>query len=216
MDRIFGLDSPFMRFLSLVADLMLLNLLTILCCLPVITAGASFTALYYCCLKIRRNEEGYITRMFFKSFRQNLVQSIPLWLIFLVVAAGYAYDFRAANEGIIPRWVFYAGTAAFVLFSIVYIWVFPLLSRFDNPCGVTVKNAAVVSVTRLPSTIVMLAVTVGFAFLCTPVVLGPDIFVRTLPVIFFFSFSLTAYLCAKIYDPVFRNIEELSETKGDQ
>lgn len=216
MDRIFGIDSPFMRTLGVIADLMLLNVLTILFSLPVITAGAAFTALHYCCLKINRGEETYITRMFLRSFKQNFLQSVPLCLMFLLMAAGYILDLRYANKGVIPGWFFYAGTVAILLFVYVFVWVFPLLSRFDNTTGATIKNALIVSITKFPRTLAMLAVTAVFAFLCNPVTVGPVVFIRALPVIFLFSFSAPAYICAKIYDPVFRSLEEgLQQPEAD-
>ena len=66
MGRIFDMDSPVMRFLTVMADLMILNILTIICCIPIITAGASLTGLHYVLLKMARNEEGYIVKSFFK------------------------------------------------------------------------------------------------------------------------------------------------------
>ena len=68
MGRLFSLDSPLFSFLSKVADLILLNILVIICCIPVITVGASMTALHYVVLKMVRDEESYIVRSFFKSF----------------------------------------------------------------------------------------------------------------------------------------------------
>ena len=79
MRSIFNLDSPIMSFLSRVGDLVWLNLLTLLCCIPVVTAGAAFTALHYVSIKMVRNEEGYLTRNYFKSFRQNFIQATLLW-----------------------------------------------------------------------------------------------------------------------------------------
>ena len=67
--KLFDLDSPVMRFLSKMADLMILNILTMICCLPLFTAGAAFTALHYVCLKMVRNEEGYIAKSYFKAFK---------------------------------------------------------------------------------------------------------------------------------------------------
>ena len=66
--KIFDLDSPLMNVLNKMADLMWLNILTLICCIPIITAGAAFTSMHYVALKIVRNEESYITRAFFKSF----------------------------------------------------------------------------------------------------------------------------------------------------
>lgn len=64
MGSIFNLDSPVMQALGKVADLMWLNVLTMICCIPVITIGPSLTAMHYMALKIVRNEECYITRGF--------------------------------------------------------------------------------------------------------------------------------------------------------
>ncbi len=215
MDRIFGMDSQFMRVLNVIADLMLLNILTIICCIPVVTAGAALTALNYTCLKIARDEDSYITKMYFKSFRQNLKQSVPLWLIFAVVAFGYIYDFVAVDSGVIPKWLFYIVTGVFLLFCFVYVWVFPLLSRFDNTNRVTLENAVIISITRFPRTALMLVIIAVCALLCTPILTGVDGFIRMMPVIFMFSFSAPAYLCAKVYNPVFKSLEEPEENEGD-
>ena len=67
--KFLSLDSPLMRFLGKMADLMILNLLVIFCSIPIITMGASLTAMHYVALKIVRNEEAYITKDFFKSFK---------------------------------------------------------------------------------------------------------------------------------------------------
>ena len=67
--KFFDLESPLMQILNKVADLMILNILTVVCCIPVITTGASLTAMHYVALKMARNEECYIARDFFKSFK---------------------------------------------------------------------------------------------------------------------------------------------------
>ncbi|MGN1184899.1 MAG: DUF624 domain-containing protein, partial [Oliverpabstia sp.] len=75
MNNLFNPDNKFFTFMGKVADLMILNLLCIVCCLPIVTAGASITALYYVTLKIARNEETYIARGFFHSFKENFKQA---------------------------------------------------------------------------------------------------------------------------------------------
>ena len=87
MGRFFNIDSPIMVGLNKLADLIWLNILTFICCIPIITVGASITALNYVALKMVRNEEGYVTRSFFKSFKQNFKQATIIWLIMLLVAA---------------------------------------------------------------------------------------------------------------------------------
>ena len=71
MSSFFNMDSPIMRFLSRICDLMILNILCIICCLPVVTAGASITALYTITLKMVRGEESYIFKGFLKAFKEN-------------------------------------------------------------------------------------------------------------------------------------------------
>ena len=71
MGRLFNLDNPVMNALNKLADLIILNFLTMICCIPIFTIGASATALHYVALKIVRDEETYIIKGFFKSFRQN-------------------------------------------------------------------------------------------------------------------------------------------------
>ena len=86
MDRFFNMDNKFFTFMSRVADLIILNLLCIVCCIPVVTIGPSIAAMFYVTLKMVRNEESYIVRGFFKSFKQNLKQGIVINLIMLAAA----------------------------------------------------------------------------------------------------------------------------------
>ena len=94
-------ESKVMVILSKVADLMWLNLLTIMMCIPVITAGAALTAKDYMCYKILKNEEAGITKGFFHSFKQNFKQATAIWLMMLVVlgVAGFDVLFAHGLEG---------------------------------------------------------------------------------------------------------------------
>ena len=79
MGRFFNLDSPVMVALTKMADLIIVNLLAFFCCLPIITVGASMTALHYVVLKIVRDEECYIVKSFFKSFKENFKQATVIY-----------------------------------------------------------------------------------------------------------------------------------------
>ena len=87
MGRLFSLDSPLFSFLSKVADLIILNILVMICCIPIVTVGASLTALHYVVLKMVRNEDSYIVRSYFKPFKQNFRQATVIWLIMLLIFA---------------------------------------------------------------------------------------------------------------------------------
>ena len=88
--------SLYDRIFGFLGQLIALNLLWIVCSLPVITAGASITALYSVMFKIIKKEEGYIIKSFLKAFRQNFKQSTIIWL--LLIGTGYivGYDWYIA------------------------------------------------------------------------------------------------------------------------
>ena len=109
LGAVFDMENPLMRALSVVADLILLNFLTILGMLPVVTAGASFTARNDVLQHIVRREEGYIARSFFASYKSNLKQGSLMGLLFMVPAALLILEYdliRAVPEFHMP--VFYA------------------------------------------------------------------------------------------------------------
>jgi len=86
MDKFFDSNNPVMRFLSRLVDLVILNVVTLVYSLPLITAGGAFTAMNYVLLHLHRGDETYIIRMFRKSFRENFRQGIPEGLLVLAAA----------------------------------------------------------------------------------------------------------------------------------
>lgn len=117
MGRFFNIDSPIMSGLNKLADLIWLNILAFFCCIPIVTVGASITALNYVALKMVRDEEGYVTKEYFKSFKQNFKQATIIWLIMLLVTAviiGDLFIFIFADIAF-PSWVRVALVAISVL-----------------------------------------------------------------------------------------------------
>ena len=89
---IFQHDSKFMSALGVMANLMMLNFLTLLLCLPVITAGASLTAMHYVLLKIVKDEEGNIPEQFFRAFKMNFRQATIIWIGMVIIYAAMFVD----------------------------------------------------------------------------------------------------------------------------
>ena len=102
MDRLFNMDNKFFTVMGRVADLIMLNVVFLICCLPIVTIGASLTALHYVTLKMTRNEESYIIRSFFKSFKQNFKQSTLIWILMAAVAV-FLYMEKESLVSRIPR-----------------------------------------------------------------------------------------------------------------
>ena len=156
--KIFDLDSPLMNVLNKMADLMWLNILTLICCIPIITAGAAFTSMHYVALKIVRNEESYITRSFFKSFKTNFRQATLIWLMILLIAAVLGGDYYIITKSGIQfsSVLVVLIMAAAVLVICTTLYVFPVLAKFDNTIMGTIRNAFIMSILQLPKTLVML------------------------------------------------------------
>lgn len=204
MSRAFNFEGPVFTFLSRLADLFWLNLLFIVCCIPVITIGAATTALYYVTLKMAKDEEGYITRSYFKSFKENFKQATVIWIGFLVVGMIMITDLRIVNSGntaeilgspalgnVIMVAVFLMG----IVILMVGTYIFPILAQFDNTIKNTAKNAFLISIRHLPYTIAMLVIT------AIPVVLiwfFPALFILVL-----IMFSATAYFNSKLFNKIF-------------
>ena len=93
MGGLFAADGKLAQTLGKIADLVILNVLWIVCSIPVVTAGAAATAFYSVALKMIKNEEAYVASSFFKAFRENFKQSFIVTLILLAVAAVLGCDF---------------------------------------------------------------------------------------------------------------------------
>lgn len=164
MSKLFRMDSPLMRFLTKIADLMVLNILFCVTSIPLITIGASWTALYSVTLKMVRDEEGSVSRSYFRSFRQNFRQATLLWLGGLVVLALLVLDIRVLNgmsEGTAPG-LLRVGVEILALLGIMVLqYLFPSLARFEASLADTLKNACMMALAHLPKTALMTAAAVG-------------------------------------------------------
>lgn len=200
--KFFDLDSPLMQVLNKVADLLWLNILTMICCIPIVTAGAALTAMHYTALKIVRNEECYITRGFFKSFKENFKQATIIWLILLVVILVLLGDFFIMrNSGVkfnIVLQVIITAVGVLVLFTSIF--VFPVLARFSNTTMRTIKNAFIMSILQFPKTILMI--------ICNILPLALIVVsARLIPISFMFGMSVPAFLSALLYNKFFKKLE---------
>ena len=191
-----------MVILTKVADLMWVNLLTLMMCIPVVTAGAALTAKDYMCYKLLKNEEAGITKGFFHSFKQNFKQATLIWLMMLVVLGFIVVDVLFAiglsGTGInIVRAIIYA--VAFFVY-IACIMIFPVLARFDNTVLGTVKSGLHMTVAILPRAILM-----GVLYVI-PIYVGLKWF-AVIPIVIMFGISGPGYISAMLYRKAFEQVE---------
>jgi uncharacterized membrane protein YesL len=149
------------------ADLMLLNLLFIVFSIPIFTIGASLTAMYYVTLKMAENEEGYIFRSFWKSFRQNFRQATVIWLLMLLAACVLGADIYILNysENALGTVFLVVISAVAILYLLELIYIFPLLARFENKTSAMLRNAFIMAIADFPRTLAMLLIMVGSVIL---------------------------------------------------
>lgn len=147
--------------LTRIFDFILLNVLWLVCSLPVVTIGASTTALYAVMMKVAANEEGYILRGFLDAFRSNLKQSTAVWLILLAVGTVIGIDFMIVRR--MPGKLAEVGTvllgAASFIYMVEVIFVFPLIARFENSTFQMMKNAILIPAVRFPFMALIMLVT---------------------------------------------------------
>lgn len=216
MGSFFSIDSKFSQFMSRVFDLMLLNFIFIIMCIPIVTIGANITAMYYVVIKMVRGEDSYVFRSYWKSFKENFKQSTILWVIALVVGILLGFDlyltFTMLKGGIQNiKFVFFF---FFILYAFMLMYVFPTQSRFYNPIKYTLKNSLLLSIRHLPYTIIMLVLSIGPTLFA--VFAAPKIFSIYLLVMVLFGFSVTAYLCAILFNKIFKRYMPEEEESAEQ
>ena len=185
MARLISIDSPFYRAWSAAADLVVVNVLTLLACLPVITAGAALTACARVTMEMAREEDGYVVRTWWRTFRGNLLQSLAWWLPTLalgLLAAGMSLWLsqaglagRSADDGaslsptMLAAMRGLVGAGELVVLGVL-VWLVPLVAFFENTTAAHLSNAARLAVGHMGRTAV-----------CLGLVLAPTAVLALLP-----------------------------------
>lgn len=209
MKNMLDLDGPLVRALSDLNTLVILNILTALFCIPVITAGASVAAMHYVIMEMFENRGDGAAREFWKRFKENLRNATPVWLILLAAAIFIYVDCRIIMGGqmglpramLVPLYI-----GAFIEASIA-VYAFPLTARFVYSTGATFKNSAILAVANFPRTVLMVLYHVIMPYLLFNVS-------RLLPLFFLVGISLPAYFSALLYMPVIRKM--IGEPEPDE
>lgn len=206
-NSLFDQDRVIWRAMNRMTDVLILSVIFTLTCVPVVTAGAGATALYYVFLKMARGQEGYVVRDFIKSFKLNFVQATIMWLIMLAVGAGLAggvyYYYEQNTTPATVVMAFFAGVV--VIWVLVLLYVFPILSRFSNRTGTLFFMAVFMPFREIGWTIIIFVMAAASAFLGWFVI--PYAFI---------AYGVYAYFSAKVFAKVFRPSEEAIAAKRER
>lgn len=209
MSRFFNPDNPVMEFIAKIFDLVILNLIFIFSCVPIITIGASTSALSYVTLKMVRGEDPYIWRNFWKSFRQNFKQGTLVWIFSILIFIFFGMDFYIINS---------QNTSLFAVVRIllwivcavalsVFLYVFPVISHFVCTTKQALKNALLMTFGHLPYTLMMLALAGLLFFLCSS---SSKLFAMIVVLSGICGFSVVSFVYSIMFDRIFQKYE--SET----
>ena len=187
------------NLLSSRIDLIWSGILCLLCSLPVVTVGASVTALYYTIVKCVRHDCGRVGSCFFHSFRSNFRQATLIWLLCLLyVAVGIgdvcAFSRMGVREGDL---LYYLSRLFFLPVPLLFTWLFAFLSRFENTVGSTIRFAAYLALRHPGITVLLAAELTALVVICWLL----PIFIPLLPGPFCLLMSLHI-------EPVFRQMTQ--------
>lgn len=207
----FNEDNFLYIFLMKVWDLVLMNLLFVVCCIPVITIGPAFTAMYTCTLKMVKGNHIGTFKTFWRAFKLNFKQSLAAWIGILAVSfiLWTNYNFLKVQGGSVAEMLFYI-TLVFVVLLFAYsIYIFPVIAAFEGTMKMQLRNAFVFFMKHFVKTILMTLLS-GLAILIT----FWDVQLQPLYVFcwFFFLFAVLAYINShwlyKMFKPYLPEEEE--------
>lgn len=201
MGAFFSPDSKFTQAMSRVADLVILNVLFLVSCIPLVTVGAASTALYTVCFRIGTDREQGVFLSYFRAFRENFKQGTILWLIFVVfLGAGIVNVFLFYSMEGPLHYLSLLMTAILIFGILMYSYAFPLISQFSNATLPTLKNAFCLSLGYLPRSLVIAVLNV---FPLALALVDLYLFVQVGFIWAFVYFSAAAYINALLLKKVF-------------
>lgn len=186
-------DNVIHIFLNKLGDIIVANLLFLVCCIPIITIGPALTALYHCMLRTVKGNNNGTTKTFFRAFKENFRQSLIVWLGLLAVGFILFLNIRFLQNtaSVMSKPLFYVSLGIAGLVIILALYIFPVIAAFANTTVNLLKNAYVFAFLHFPSTLAIAVITILPMFMTYR-----DI--KLMPLYaccwFFFGFGLTAYV----------------------
>ncbi len=206
---LFDVENPVFQAINTIGKIFALNFIWLICSLPIVTIGASTTALIYASMKLH-DKEGYIWKNFFSSFKENFKQSTILFLLFLAGGLIIMADVTLGNQagsslGKVVR------LAAFILavpYFLTSLYVFAVQSKFVNSIKDTIRYAFFVSLRNFKDTLQMALLVILLVWANTTIVLANYLTIAC-------GAGMLAYFCSAYYNRVFKKyIPEEAVSEG--
>ena len=205
MKSIFSPEGPLFRFTERAINLVVLNILYLIFCIPVVTIGPATTALRYVTLKYAANEEDRVWAPFIYSFKQNLKQGMIVGVISTVVGTALAWAlwfnyYNLRNGDAVNMMMLALTSLSCVIFLMMMGYIYPMLARYDNSLKQMVRTAVILAIRHLPATVCMAVIAAA------PIVLlmyTPTTFMLAMTFYCLIGFALVAFLQDKFITRIF-------------
>lgn len=207
---IFDLNNPVFRFLSRLVDLVVLNVIFLISCIPLFTIGTALTSLYYVCINDWDPQNAHIVQKYTKSFKENFKQSTAIWFIMLLAGAIVGTDFwymlnqwqNTGNDNY--RIGIILCSICLILYLCIFTYVWPLQAKFENKILRTIQNALAMSVAHLPETVIVWCIVGVAGYLVVQ-------YTIMLAMLLILLCSTVAYIQSSLFRNVFRPYLGLEE-----
>ncbi len=161
----FSYDGVIGNAVNKILDGICLSILWIVFSLPIFTMGAATTAVYYTVNKVFRNDEVGLFKFFWRSFKANLKQSIPVTLMFAVIyilffVNGY-FGYAFYESGEVPLGILIVMIVVAVIVMTWSCYIFPYMARFEDTTKATLKNCGYMMVRHFPWSLLLVALFVA-------------------------------------------------------
>lgn len=202
--KLFDPNGALMGALGKLSDVVICNIMFCIFCLPVVTIGASLTALYSVMQDLVDDKlDDMVFRVFWNAFRKNFPQATILWLICSAVIVFLFFFYQVINllGGMLGRVYLVSFYVLVFLFSAGFLYLFPMQARFRNKIRCTLRNAWLAALAALPWT--LLALMLDSAALYVSFFMDPYAFQAAVFVWCAAGFGVTALLNSYIFRRVF-------------
>ena len=202
MSGIFDPENKMMQIGVKFADLLLVNAMTMLLCVPILTAGAAFSAMHHMVLRIYRDEQAGVIREYWNAFRQNLKQGTQLLLIYLGIGTVLGVDIYLIAADMI-NWGQYFNLmvlAVTAIYLISLVWIFVLQSRYNFGIKDMIKYSLVLGFRNIPASVAMVILSAA------PIALFL-VMAKAVPFVLLMGMSLPAFLEAMLYSRIMDRFE---------
>ena len=163
MGNLFNMDNAFFRFMGKLFDVVALNFMFIIVCIPIVTIGPAISALYYASVKSIRRDRSYPVKEFFKAFKRDFRQSFIVGFILVLAAVIIYVDIRFVvdfikNDFTAMRYVY---LVIGLVISFISVYIFPLISRFSLKISGLFKLSFYLAIRHLLTTVVSIILLFG-------------------------------------------------------